>query len=208
MFNGPQSPASKRIIKSIVNVSVIVLVVIILALVLFVGYKLLNNAAQQQARIMGAYAKQHHLIKFRTNGDPGLGLDNTTPWQQIYFRTPEQPSALKNSLEGFLRTNGYKMNDNFFDPAPCLGPDGGVESIFNGPPGSPNCPLEGGGGSSNGGQPYWVIWGTKNNTIVEAEITNISYLDSSDTSNPYKNFPAQHPVPPGNVVLNISFETH
>jgi hypothetical protein len=198
--NNQQVPAStpptrQKLSKK--KIALIILVVVIGA-GLVASHFLLPNKAQKQSTFVDQYAKEQGLIQFRTDGDPGKGPDNTTPWYEIYYKTSKSTDSLKTSLEASLRGNGYTLNDSLFDPTPCMDPAGYMQS------GGDGCPDTGGGLANNGSKPYWVINGSSSANTIRAEITDISYSDTSDTNNLYKNLLGQHPVPSGFNVLDIT----
>ena len=190
----------------------ILLILVISCLILVVGLYLYHrstseadssNQAERQSIFLNNYAKTEKLEQFRTNGDDGNGLDNTTPWYEIYYKTALSTVTIKNSLVAYLKTNGYKVSYAYYNPAPCWLVSSSFSSLQYGGKGcSSSSDIM--GQAYNGGQSYWVVNATKPKISIEAEITNISYEDSSDTGDLYKNIAAEHPVPQGFKALNFS----
>jgi hypothetical protein len=187
------SQSKKRLIK------MTVVLVVLFTGALFVGHFLFPpNKAQEQSNFITEYAKAQQFTLFRTAQDSGTGIDNRTPWYQSYYKTNKSVDAIKTSLEAVLRSSGYTVTDNYADPAPCIDVDGTLSY-------GQSCPSpEVSGLANNGGKPYWVVNGTSSHNKVWAEITNISYVDSSSDKNLYKNIAAQHPVPSGYNVLDVT----
>jgi len=177
-----------------------VVIFIILTCVLFINLSPSGNIAKDQYHFMDQYVHEQNLIQFSTNGDSGTGIDNTTPWYDIYYKTKNTPDSLKTSFETLLKTNDYTIQDIYFNPEPCFDSLGYFEYGDNG------C-TPGVGYSNNGGKPYWVIIASTSANRVYAEITNISYSDSTGTTNRYKNLIGQRAVPAGFNVLHVSLST-
>jgi hypothetical protein len=196
---GPKYKKSFKVFIKVVGGILIILVVIF-------GYKIdvyFRNIAQQQSVFIENYAKSQHMVQFATNGDNGkFPSDNTTPWYEMFYKSTMPTTAINNSLQAVLDADGYKVNDVYFNPAPCWpqGPQLGLMVGSSSCPGSPALY----GAAYNGDKPYWLFDATKGKLEVGAYIANVSYTNDADTSNLYQNIAAEHPVPKGYNVLDVT----
>jgi hypothetical protein len=143
---------NKNRLKLVIGLSVVA------ASIIAAWYLLFFNSAQYKARIMNSYVRTQHMTKFLSYGDAGKLSDNTIPNYQIYYKTTASEITIKNSLEAFLRSNGYK-----------------VKSVLKNEQRFP---------SINGNKPYWIISGTNKKTTVNAKVTDTTYEDTSSGQKP------------------------
>jgi len=190
----------------------IVIAIVVLFLIVFVGaglyFHVTSNKAKQQSSFIQGYAKSQGMVQIGTNGDSGKGLDNSIPWYEMYYKTTQSETQVKNSFTNLLQSNGYKVSTNLFDPKSCFSISTPTSNGMLYPEiCHPSMTAED-GLSLNNFKPYWVIFGTTSKYDVKAEITDISYYNediNAYNNNLYKNEQGEHPVPSGDVVINVGF---
>ncbi len=68
-----------------------------------------GNGAESASKPITVQIEQIGGKKICSNGDSGYGIDNTTPWYQVYYKVPDS-SGLTDRIKNIASENGYTLN--------------------------------------------------------------------------------------------------